>query len=115
MNGWGGYVVNKAEQVERRHEWERRIAEYRSSGLGVREWCAANDVNPKRVWYWLRHFKAENGSESTTWLSVDVRKARGRSEGNGLVIRVGEADIEVKPRFDPDLLSQVVRALSAIC
>jgi hypothetical protein len=54
---------------------------------------------------------------STRWLSVAVNgSAPGEEHGDdALLIRVGEACIEVRPGFDPDLLSGVVRALSASC
>ena len=95
-----------------------RIAEYRSSGLSVREWCTSNGVDPQRLWYWLRRFADErSNSESTTWLPVDLSgpRAKGQPEGSGLVVMVGKAGIEVQPGFDPDLLRAVVRVLLAVC
>ena len=110
--------MTKVQQQERRQQWEMRIAEYRSSGLSVREWCASNGVNPERLWYWLRRFKDEkNKSESTTWLPVDLSgaRAKGQPEGSGLVVMVGKAGIEVKAGFEPDLLCALVRVLLAVC
>ena len=39
----------------------------------------------------------------------------GEQASNGLVVKVGKASIEVRPGFDPELLSTVVRVLSGIC
>jgi len=105
--------MTKGQQQERRQQWQQRIAEYRSSGLSAREWCASNGVSPQRLWYWLRRFKVENDSGSTMWLPVDVsvRRAKGQPEGSGLVVKVGKAGIEVQPGFDPELLLAVVRVL----
>ncbi|WP_420825483.1 IS66 family insertion sequence element accessory protein TnpA [Thermanaerosceptrum fracticalcis] len=41
-------------KAERQKEWETRIAEYRASGQSVKEWCAAHNVKPQQLWYWLR-------------------------------------------------------------
>lgn len=60
-------------RAERRQQWDHFIAAYKSSGQSVREWCAANGVDPNRLWYWLRRTKTEDvETKSTRWLSVSV-------------------------------------------
>ncbi len=63
-------------RAERQKEWEQRIAKYRASGQSVTEWCAANDVNPERLWYWLRKYKTPKETapfmKSTQWLPVEI-------------------------------------------
>ncbi len=111
-----GEVFVVARLQERRQQWEERVIAYRSSGQNVREWCAANDVKPERMWYWLRQAKSQGGKEqSTAWLQAVVSSGTVPGEGAGLVVRVGKASVEVRPGFDPDLLRAVIRALSAIC
>jgi len=107
----------RAEQQQlRRQEWEKRIAEYRASGQSVKEWCIANGVKPQRLWYWLRRTRENLETRSTTWLPVEVGSPfLGEQANAGLVVRVGKASIEVKPGFDTELLSTVVRVLSGIC
>lgn len=103
-------------QQERRQEWEKRITAYKSSGQSVREWCAANGVKSERMWYWLRRVRSQgSGEQSASWLQAVVSFGTVPGEQAGLIVRVGKAGIEVKSGFDPDLLSQVVRALSATC
>ncbi len=100
-------------KLERQKEWENRIAQYRASGQSVKKWCADNNVKPAQLWYWLRKFKTNNEAHnihSSQWLPVDVRDYIPMD--NALLVRVGEACIEVKPGFDPALLSQVVRSLT---
>mgnify|MGYP005846052641 CR=1 FL=1 len=105
------------QQQERRLQWEKRIAEYRSSGQSVREWCAANGLDPNRLWYWLRRTRTEDAEpQATRWLPVEVTgRADGGGQAAGLLVRVGKAGIEVRPGFDPELLVAVVRALSEAC
>ena len=103
-------------RAERQKEWETRIAEYRASGQTAREWCAANEVHPAQLWYWLRKYKPRDTAlmNSTQWLSVRVGE-EAEDLGDSLIIRVGEASIEVKPGFNPALLSEVVRVLITVC
>jgi len=109
--------MTKAEQQQRRQEWEKRIAKYRSSGQSVREWCEVSGVKPERLRNWLRRKKAgSTETESTTWLQAVVSGPTPAEENEpGLLVKVGKASIEVKPGFDPELLSTVVRVLSGIC
>lgn len=105
-------------RAEQRQEWETRIASYRASGQSAKEWCAANGMKPHQLWYRLRHDRAgkSNCAMSTRWLSVAVAgPTYGEHDNDALLIRIGDAYIEVRPGFDPDLLSGVVRALSASC
>lgn len=105
-------------KTERQKEWENRIAQYRASGQSAKEWCAANNVKPERLWYWLRRYKTKQDTPSmkpTQWLPVEVSKQTPMDQSNPLLIRVGEASIEVKPGFDPALLSEIVRVLVKTC
>lgn len=105
-----------AKLQERRQQWEERVAAYRSSGQGVREWCAGNGVKPERLWYWLR--RVETGrreGQSSAWLQAVVSFGTVAGEQAGLLVKVGKASVEVRPGFDPDLLREVVGALSAAC
>ncbi|OIQ58572.1 IS66 family insertion sequence element accessory protein TnpA [Neomoorella thermoacetica] len=106
-------------KAELQELWASRIAEYRDSGQSVKEWCATHEgVSPRQLWYWLRKYKNQNGVlsvQSTRWLPVEVSEQSSGVHGNPLLIRIGQADIEVKPGFDPALLSQVVRVLVELC
>lgn len=99
-------------KAEREKEWETRIADFRASGQSAKDWCAANGLKTERLWYWLRRYKTDKATPSTQWIPVEVSEQLPKSKCNALLIRVGEASIEVKPGFDPGLLSQIVRALT---
>ncbi|OIQ07770.1 hypothetical protein MOOR_26090 [Moorella thermoacetica] len=106
-------------KAELQELWASRIAEYKMSGQSVREWCATHKgISPRQLWYWLRKYKDQEGvlsPQSTRWLPVEVSEQSSGVHGNPLLIRIGQADIEVKPGFDPALLSQVVRVLVELC
>ena len=78
-------------------------------------WCAAHDDKPHQLWYWVRKHKTQLDAtlaKSTEWLSVEVS---GQEPGSALLVRVGQANIEIKPGFDPVLLADVVRTLATLC
>ena len=39
--------------------WIQRIKECRGSGMTVKAWCKANEINEKTYYYWLRKIKKE--------------------------------------------------------
>jgi len=106
-------------KAELQQEWERRIAEYRASGQSAKEWCAAHNVTPRQLWYWLK--KCRTGDEPrpagspVKWLPVEVSQAPCLGQENELLIRVGPASIEVRPGFDPALLGEVIKVLMSLC
>ena len=114
--------MTRAEREKERQEWETRIEEFRASGQSVSEWCAANGVKPGRLWYRLRQErrqgKVDNGTNvAPVWLEAKVTGPAGteEQEDKRLLIRIGEASVEVRAGFDPELLSGVVRVLLATC
>ena len=112
--------MSKVETLKLQNEWRQRIREFRASGLGPSAWCTAHGFPTHRLHYWLRKF-ADNPVESparqpdpaVTWLSISTQEAA--SPDTALVVRVGDACIEVRAGFDPTLLQQVVRTLAAVC
>lgn len=39
--------------------WIQRIKECRESGMTVKVWCIANEINEKNCYYWMRKIKKE--------------------------------------------------------
>jgi len=105
-------------KTELQQLWEARIAEYRASGQGAKQWCAAHNVTPRQLWYWLRKLRNRKDAspvKPTRWLPVEVCEQSPPDQGNALLVKVGQAGIEVRPGFDPALFSQVVRVLVTLC
>ncbi|MFB4166291.1 IS66 family insertion sequence element accessory protein TnpB [Alteribacillus sp. JSM 102045] len=99
--------------------WEKRIAEFKASGLSVPKWCAEQDgISVPQMRYWLRKLKnirKETDTSSTSaWMTVEVNESFSLSN-DSLHIHVGSATIEVKSGFDPVLLSDVIKVLKASC
>lgn len=105
-------------RAEQRKEWETRVAEYRSSGQSVKAWCSAHNVKPHQLGYWLKRHQVQDDSPfiaATQWLPLEIREQAFRDKDSVLRVRVGEASIEVRPGFDPELLVEVVRILITRC
>ena len=104
-------------KIERQREWEARIAAYRASGQSTKEWCAAHDLKPHQLWYWIRKHQLTDSPTvmSSRWVPVELSDPEPISQGSTLLIRLGKATVEVKPGFDPTLLTDIIRTLAALC
>ncbi|MQL53422.1 helix-turn-helix domain-containing protein [Desulfofundulus thermobenzoicus] len=104
---------------ELRKTWEERVAAFKASGQTASAWCAAHDLKPHQLFYWLRKYKNNASAPATApsqWLTMEIDKQNPDSaQGDSLLIRLGQATIEVKAGFNPILLSDVVRILAGIC
>ena len=103
--------------MTRREEWQKRVTEFRASGQSVKAWCEAHGIKRKRMYHWLRELPASPASEvaPSQWLPVAVSGDQRQVPESDLVIRVGDATVEVRPGFDPALLADVMRVLMAPC
>lgn len=97
--------------LELRERWEARIAEFRASGLSGARWCKEKGLNARQLYYWLARVKDPSTKPECQpkWLEVKIEETV-----NTLEVKIGKAVIEVRPGFDPELLSRVVRTL-ALC
>lgn len=101
---------------ERRKVWRDRVAEFHASGESVAAWCRTQDLKEHQLRYWLRRVDAQSQSEPmTSWLALAVQGGSPPVSDTGVWVHAGGAAIEVRRGFDPDLLVDVVRALTAPC
>ena len=90
-------------------KWRERFDSFARDGKSVREWCAAHEIPPHQFHYWRRRLKDSDAPKrSGDWLALDVLPFDGR---DGIVVRVGHAEIDIRLGFDASLLRAVVRAL----
>jgi len=102
-----------------RQQWAARIVEYRSSGLTLKSWCAAHDCTVDQMKYWLYKSNRATSVSSTQVAPRFVPVAvKDEDQISSLVLRIGQAQIELHAGFDPKLLREIVRALTeagALC
>jgi len=95
-------------------EWPNIIEQQQNSGESQAEWCRNNNVNVKRFGYWLRKLRKQSDKSKSTeinWIPVSIEEPKNTK----LNIKIGPAVIEVEKGFDAELLSEVVKALGAVC
>jgi transposase-like protein len=108
----------KAVRATKREEWKKRITEFRASGLTGAAWCAMHGVKPHQLYYWLQQMpvpKAAPEAAPSQWMPLVVGEDQQQESPAGVRVRVGRAIVEVQPRFDPVLLTDVMRVLTALC
>jgi hypothetical protein len=104
---------------QRRHEWTVRIADYKASGLTMSAWCTTQHFSLHKLKYWIRQLKDDSPSAVTTsparWVPLSVTDQSLAISASSLVVRVGQASIELRADFDPHLLRKIVQALEIPC
>lgn len=98
----------------RRADWQRLLAEQQASGLSITAWCFQQDIREQTFYNWRKRLAATvpTPSASTSqWLALAPTPAAGQ----GLTLQVGRVAITVTAGFDPQLLADVVRVLTAPC
>jgi hypothetical protein len=100
----------------KRELWEKRIGDYEASGLSGKRWCKEQGISEAQFWYWKKRLKESfarrEGGVSTTWAPLVV--ADSVSQKTALTVRIGAAEIEVKPGYDERLLQNVIQTLMSI-
>lgn len=102
------------EKTELHMEWERRIADYESSGHTQATWCAINKVNVNQLKYWLKKIKGPKRTRSTKSKFTPVVVTEPPAN-ESMEIKIGQASIEVQPGFNPSFLADIVRTLKTLC
>lgn len=105
-------------QVESQ-EWQQRILERQSSGLSVRQWCADNNIQESRYYYWLQTLRNEelalrkpDGVFAELQLNGSRPAERDRKpDGICAVIRHQGLCLEICNGADPTTLEATMRAL----
>jgi hypothetical protein len=93
--------------------WQERIADFHTSGLSSREWCAQQGVKMDRLHYWNRKLQPPDADASeTVWVALETSINPQDRPDDALVVHVGPAAVTVRPGFDPGFLQSLVRALA---
>lgn len=84
----------------------------RAAGLSAVTWARANGVHPQSLAAWLRRLMAKDAGPEPMRLVELVPSAPAQVRTNAnLLVRVGDASIEVPADFDEPHFVRVVRAL----
>ena len=106
--------------------WEKRLSDYRSSGLTQKKWCEQNNIGYGQFRYRLyelakkkenrpdkkERFKKEN--TSTEWIEVQSEEIS-NGEKADIMIRIGRVSVEVNNGVDVRTLTNVMKAIDGRC
>jgi transposase-like protein len=104
-------------------EWTALIADYASRTSSAREWIEQHGVTKDQLAYWRTRLSKATGDD-VQWTSLQVvdqethmEQVHCTSIGNtdGITVHIGPARIQVRPGFDQQLLSEVIRVVVASC
>ena len=108
--------VNNAKHQARLTEWRMLIAQCRSSGLPVKQWCAENGRDPSTYYRWEREIlgRIRDGSgEKAEAPSPTARpKLTAVQFHTAAVIRVGRLEMELSNAVSPRLMQQLKELVS---
>ena len=99
----------KEERVE---FWHRHVEGYAASGQTREGYCTAHGIRKCRLVYWRKKFKQvqiEKTTERSGWIPVNISE----EERDGIELQVGKVRIAVNAGFNPTLLREVLRVLTA--
>jgi len=103
------------ENTELQKQWQKRITDYRNSGLTAVAWSEKNDCSVVRLKYWIMKFnRAAKKSDETKWAKVEIVDAN-PIQISSISIYVGAARIEVSSGFEAALLEDVLRSAVRAC
>ena len=90
--------------------WANALSKQRASGLSAAEWCRNEGVSFNSFAGWRTRLNKEAKVDGG-WISVKDAQPSGRP----LTLRIGAAQLDLSPGFDPQLLREVIAALSPRC
>ena len=101
--------MNREEKKKNREEFQRRIAEWKESGLSQAEYCRRNNLSASKLLYWNKRL-SDNNAAHLGFVQLPV------SVGTGFApirIEIGNRYcVEVGNGYDPGALEHIVGILS---
>lgn len=92
--------------------WRGHVEGYAASGQTREGYCTTHGIKLCRLIYWRNKFKQlhiEKATERSGWIPVKISE----EEPCGIELKVGKVRIAVNAGFNPTLLREVLRVLTA--
>lgn len=121
------------QEVKRQHrlnQWIEIVRQCRSSGQTVSAWCAENNINPKRYYYWLRCVRMAacellptSGGNELSIVPVTLSSSLHKTDSVApiiigapapLVLRIGSATLELRNGASPELIAHTLKAITHV-
>ena len=118
-----GASVQELKHVARLQEWSAKVAECRSSGIGVKGWCAAQGIALKTYYNWERQivkaatqqYALPARTQAGMLIRVNPDALSGDAAnpiGSDIIIRHGESTITLPAGSSAESVAELVKALN---
>lgn len=107
--------------------WKARIAECRSSGISVRQWCLEHSISPTTYYRWEREAlsrikelepaavgRVQTLTEATMmpmFAELPAEAAQACLSRKSLCLRSSGYELEIPAGTDPDIIGTIIRAM----
>ncbi|MBM7866644.1 hypothetical protein GTO89_08505 [Heliobacterium gestii] len=88
------------------------VTECRASGMTAKAWCEERGINYRQYVTWATKLNNKSNHPPQQWADVTLVKERADSE---IKIQCGKWIISVDHGFSPVLLTDVLKAMDALC
>ena len=116
--------TREATQQYRMNKWAGIISECRSSGQTVAKWCADHNISEKSYYYWLKRIRTvacealpalNTGNNPIVPVDIPLNAEDTNPACQGaspdVVIRIGNATMEVYNNASQDVIEKAIRSL----
>jgi hypothetical protein len=98
--------------------WRQHVQAFESSGMARSRYCEHNQIRLYGLDYWRKKFRKSdpaNASPDKHWIPLQIHDDQAAERGSGICLRIGPVVIDVKPGFDRELLTDVLRVIGPAC
>lgn len=98
--------------------WQRRIADKKSSGLKLDDWCSLNQLTKHAYYYWKRKLADLEISSSDAALFVEVPAepaVKKETVSDTMLIQWNELSIRVTDSYSVNLAVELLAKLQKLC
>jgi hypothetical protein len=95
---------------QKRQQWQKKIADWKQSGLSGVQWCKENNETYGRWEYW----KEQVLQKPKQTASIEFKEIKAESSNpieTGLELQVGKVTVKVEQDFDESTLSRLLPIL----
>jgi transposase-like protein len=106
--------VTAQERAHNQELWKARVTAFKESNQSLAKWCRDNNIKKSTLYSWIKKLKEKEELTPRQWMSMTISSDIEAPSAKRLLIRIGKAEIEVQPDFDPSMLVKVVQTLSEL-
>jgi transposase-like protein len=96
--------MSSNQNASNRELWESRVAEWKTSGKSMSEWCSDHSIPPSSFSYWKLKFSSEKLNRNA-FVEISEEKP------TGIEIRCKGCEIYVEKDFDEQTLSRCLKII----